>query len=49
MTVVLNLKDRPLKATACGSCQGSSSDNTVRTEPRETEATTTQAPALIAA
>ena len=34
MTVILNLKDMPMKATACGSCQGSSSDNTVRTEAR---------------
>lgn len=38
MTVLLNLKDRPLKATACGQCQGSSSDNTVRTLPLQDEA-----------
>lgn len=37
MTVVVNLKDKPLRATACGGCQGSSSDAQVRPE-RETNA-----------
>jgi len=35
--VVVNLKDKPLRATACGGCQGSSSDAQVRPE-RETKA-----------
>jgi hypothetical protein len=35
--VVVNLKDKPLRATSCGGCQGSSSDALVRPE-RETKA-----------
>lgn len=35
MTVILNLKDTPLRARACGNCQGSSSDNKIRTDPDE--------------
>ena len=49
MTVLLNLKDRPLKALACGNCQGSSSDNTVRTIPREEESAVTTQPVQNAA
>ncbi|HZU55673.1 MAG TPA: hypothetical protein VFA06_07370 [Actinocrinis sp.] len=56
MTVVVNLKDVALKPTACGSCQGSSSDNTVRTEVRtaleeqaRTGQTVNETSALIAA
>jgi hypothetical protein len=39
MAVVVNLKGKPLRATACGGCQGSSSDAQVRPE-RETKAQT---------
>ena len=30
MTVVLNLRGRPLKALTCGNCQGSHSDHKIR-------------------
>lgn len=39
MTIVVNLKDKPLRATSCGACQGSSSDAQVRPE-RETKTQT---------
>lgn len=31
MTVVLNLRGRPLKALTCGNCKGSHSDHKIRT------------------
>lgn len=34
MMTIVNLAGKPLKASACGSCSGSSSDNNIRV-PRE--------------
>jgi hypothetical protein len=31
MTVLLNLRGRPLKALTCGNCKGSHSDHKIRT------------------
>jgi hypothetical protein len=45
VTVILNLKDTPLRARGCGNCQGSSSDNKIRTDPAAAGAAPQPAPA----
>jgi len=37
--MVLSLKDKPLRATACGGCRGSHSDANVRMDDTEDEPT----------